>query len=65
MKKFTVNGVYHTVDNAGNHFIGDRCVNPLEDSNEPIGSTIPHEKDRVPSPLITGKAPTNVGSDVG
>ncbi len=49
----------HRIDDAGNHFIGKRCVNPkhqeyrLDDDNvwrdAEIGDTYPDESERLPA----------------
>jgi len=46
MKTFkTKNGDKHVIDDAGNHFINGKCVNPKEDSTDKIGSTYPDKKE--------------------
>ena len=37
------NGEIHTIDNAGNHFAGVKCVNPTCVSGLEIGDTYPEE----------------------
>ena len=40
-QRFVFNGEFHMIDEAGNHFIGDRCVNPKSFEAAKIGSTYP------------------------
>lgn len=57
----TTDGTTHSIDAAGNHFIGAKCQNPLASSGQPIGSTIP--KDAVYLPEVTGKVPYKIGAE--
>jgi hypothetical protein len=47
LKFKTENGDIHFVDGTGNHFVNDKCVNPLAKTGLPIGSTIPNESLRI------------------
>jgi hypothetical protein len=56
----TPNGDFHLIDNAGNHFVNRKCVNPkTTDSPEygHIGATHPEESLRTTLPEVTGKVP--------
>ena len=47
MKTFRdVNRDFNRIDNSGNHFVGGRCVNPLDSEGKVIGSTYPKEEER-------------------
>lgn len=58
-ERFKANGKYHLIDDAGNHFVNGRCVNPKLKQGElsgqlgenfkgreVIGSTYPKKEDR-------------------
>lgn len=62
MERFTtINGDHHLIDNAGNHFVNNKCVNPLISVTiEPnyIGSTHPKRDLRISGEVqITGSVP--------
>tara|TARA_R110000796_G_scaffold205389_1_gene321399 strand:+ start:316 stop:462 length:147 start_codon:yes stop_codon:yes gene_type:complete len=38
-----INGEFHKIDKAGNHFINNKCVNPTCVSGGNIGDTYPEE----------------------
>lgn len=48
MQRFkTKNGDTHIIDDSGNHFINQKCVNPTCASGGEIGDTYPNEEDVV------------------
>jgi hypothetical protein len=64
----TKNGDTHLIDNAGNHFVNGKCVNPKEDvvhnyATAPIGSTYPPLKGRSFLPDVTGSAPFRLDNE--
>lgn len=67
--KFKHEGDIHIVDNGMNHFINGRCVNPLEDSTDNIGSTLTSiddaEVETLPwsNVVVTGYVPHRIELD--
>lgn len=57
------NGTVHITDQAGNHYQGAKCLNPLKDDPTPIGLTIPRGAKKVASEIeVTGKVPHRIDS---
>jgi hypothetical protein len=52
----TNNWDLHLIDNAGNHFINKKCVNPKTTDNAEIGSTYPDQSEITALPEVTAKA---------
>ena len=60
--RFKAAGENHRIDEGGNHFIGKRCVNPIDGEGN-IGDTYPSVKDREPAVTVTGHTPIVVTYD--
>jgi hypothetical protein len=46
----------HLIDQAGNHFINKKCVNPKVEDQAEIGDTHPEQHERTELPEITERA---------
>jgi hypothetical protein len=59
----TSNGDIHLVDDGGNHFVNNKCVNPTKKSGGNIGDTIPAKDKQLPWIKVTGSVPYRVDNE--